>query len=82
MTQPGQTQGAEFDLGFHAIMHFGDDVALETHPAAHRRDDERLTAGCDRAESDGDDANANTVNAPSSPNAGPRIEAPAAGMSC
>ncbi len=27
----GQAQGASFDLDFHAIMHFGDDVALEKH---------------------------------------------------
>jgi hypothetical protein len=27
----GQITGASFDLDFHAIMHFGDDVALETH---------------------------------------------------
>jgi hypothetical protein len=31
MTETGQTRGADFDLDFHAIMHFGDDVALENH---------------------------------------------------
>lgn len=36
MTQTGQTQGADFDLDFHAIMHFGDDVALETHYVPRR----------------------------------------------
>ncbi|MGQ0520648.1 MAG: hypothetical protein ACT4PX_05800, partial [Actinomycetota bacterium] len=32
----GQIQGREFDLDFHAIMHFGDDVALETHYVPRR----------------------------------------------
>ncbi len=32
----GQIQGASFDLDFHAIMHFGDDVALEKHYVPRR----------------------------------------------
>ncbi|MCA1680468.1 MAG: hypothetical protein LC777_16705, partial [Actinobacteria bacterium] len=36
MTASGQTRGADFDLDFHAIMHFGDDVALETHYVPRR----------------------------------------------
>ncbi|MCA1680431.1 MAG: hypothetical protein LC777_16495 [Actinobacteria bacterium] len=36
MTKTGQTAGADFDLDFHAIMHFGDDVALETHYVPRR----------------------------------------------
>jgi hypothetical protein len=36
MTKTGQTQAADFDLDFHAIMHFGDDVALETHYVPRR----------------------------------------------
>jgi hypothetical protein len=36
MTNTGQTRGADFDLDFHAIMHFGDDVALETHYVPRR----------------------------------------------
>jgi hypothetical protein len=36
MTQTGQTNGNDFDLDFHAIMHFGDDVALETHYVPRR----------------------------------------------
>jgi hypothetical protein len=36
MTKTGQTNGADFDLDFHAIMHFGDDVALETHYVPRR----------------------------------------------
>jgi len=36
MTASGQTQGTDFDLDFHAIMHFGDDVALETHYVPRR----------------------------------------------
>lgn len=36
MIQTGQTQGTDFDLDFHAIMHFGDDVALETHYVPRR----------------------------------------------
>jgi hypothetical protein len=36
MTETGQTRGADFDLDFHAIMHFGDDVALESHYVPRR----------------------------------------------
>jgi hypothetical protein len=36
MIATGQTHGADFDLDFHAIMHFGDDVALETHYVPRR----------------------------------------------
>jgi transposase len=36
MTKTGQSNGADFDLDFHAIMHFGDDVALETHYVPRR----------------------------------------------
>ena len=36
MTKTGQSTGADFDLDFHAIMHFGDDVALETHYVPRR----------------------------------------------
>ena len=36
MIQTGQTRGADFDLDFHAIMHFGDDVALENHYVPRR----------------------------------------------
>jgi transposase len=36
MTATGQTHGTDFDLDFHAIMHFGDDVALETHYVPRR----------------------------------------------
>ncbi|HYN63180.1 MAG TPA: hypothetical protein VES36_01135, partial [Candidatus Limnocylindrales bacterium] len=36
MTATGQSQGADFDLDFHAIMHFGEDVALETHYVPRR----------------------------------------------
>jgi hypothetical protein len=36
MTATGQSNGADFDLDFHAIMHFGDDVALETHYVPRR----------------------------------------------
>jgi len=36
MTETGQTRGADFDLDFHAIMHFGDDVALEHHYVPRR----------------------------------------------
>jgi hypothetical protein len=31
MVRTGQTTGTEFDLDFHAIMHYGEEVALETH---------------------------------------------------
>jgi hypothetical protein len=45
MTQTGQTQGSDFDLDFHAIMHFGDDVALETDyvPRRSQRTESVLT---------------------------------------
>jgi hypothetical protein len=36
MLRTGQAGGAEFDLDFHAIMHYGDDVALETHDVPRR----------------------------------------------
>src|SRR6266498_4733797 len=36
MVRTGQAQGAEFDLDFHAIMHYGHDVALETHYVPRR----------------------------------------------
>ena len=36
MTKTGQTAGGDFDLDFHAIMHFGHDVALETHYVPRR----------------------------------------------
>jgi hypothetical protein len=36
MIETGQTRGADFDLDFHAIMHFGDDVALENHYVPRR----------------------------------------------
>lgn len=36
MVRTGQAIGAEFDLDFHAIMHYGDDVALETHYVPRR----------------------------------------------
>jgi len=36
MTLTGQTKGTDFDLDFHAIMHFGDDVALENHYVPRR----------------------------------------------
>ena len=36
MTDTGQTRGADFDLDFHAIMHFADDVALENHYVPRR----------------------------------------------
>ncbi|MGH9012170.1 MAG: hypothetical protein ACRDYF_20340 [Acidimicrobiia bacterium] len=41
----GQIQGQSFDLDFHAIMHFGDDVALETHyvPRRSQRTESVLT---------------------------------------
>jgi len=45
MVQTGQAGGREFDLDFHAIMHFGDDVALETHyvPRRSQRTESVLT---------------------------------------
>lgn len=41
----GQAPGASFDLDFHAIMHFGDDVALEEHyvPRRSQRTESVLT---------------------------------------
>ena len=36
MLATGQAQGKDFDLDFHAIMHFGDDVALENHYVPRR----------------------------------------------
>ena len=41
----GQAEGTSFDLDFHAIMHFGDDVALETHylPRRSQRTESVLT---------------------------------------
>lgn len=36
MTKTAQSTGGDFDLDFHAIMHFGDDVALETHYVPRR----------------------------------------------
>ena len=36
MLQTGQSHGTDFDLDFHAIMHFGDDVALQTHYVPRR----------------------------------------------
>jgi hypothetical protein len=41
----GQIEGRSFDLDFHAIMHFGDDVALETHyvPRRSQRTESVLT---------------------------------------
>jgi hypothetical protein len=36
MVRTGQAQGAEFDLDFHAIMHYGHDVALEAHYVPRR----------------------------------------------
>ena len=40
-----QIKGVSFDLDFHAIMHFGDDVALETHyvPRRSQRTESVLT---------------------------------------
>jgi transposase len=41
----GQARGPSFDLDFHAIMHFGDDVALEKHyvPRRSQRTESVLT---------------------------------------
>jgi hypothetical protein len=41
----GQIEGTSFDLDFHAIMHFGDDVALERHyvPRRSQRTESVLT---------------------------------------
>jgi transposase len=45
MLATGQTDGKDIDLDFHAIMHFGDDVALETHyvPRRSQRTESVLT---------------------------------------
>lgn len=45
MLASGQTEGRDFDLDFHAIMHFGSDVALETHyvPRRSQRTESVLT---------------------------------------
>lgn len=45
MLATGQTDGTDIDLDFHAIMHFGDDVALETHyvPRRSQRTESVLT---------------------------------------
>src|SRR6266508_2877850 len=36
MLRTGQAAGTDFDLDFHAIMHYGHDVALETHYVPRR----------------------------------------------
>jgi len=36
MTKTAQSTGGDFDLDFHAIMHFGDDVALQTQYVPRR----------------------------------------------
>lgn len=45
LVRNGQVDGTEFDLDFHAIMHFGDDVALEAHyvPRRSQRTESVLT---------------------------------------
>ncbi len=45
MLATGQAQGRDFDLDFHAIMHFGEDVALEKHyvPRRSQRTESVLT---------------------------------------
>jgi hypothetical protein len=45
MLRTGQAGGTEFDLDFHAIMHYGDDVALESHyvPRRSQRTESVLT---------------------------------------
>ena len=45
MTRTGQAAGHDFDLDFHAIMHYGDDVALQTHyvPKRSQRTEAVLT---------------------------------------
>jgi len=45
MLATGQTDGTDIDLDFHAIMHYGDDVALETHyvPRRSQRTESVLT---------------------------------------
>jgi transposase len=45
MLASDQAHGSDFDLDFHAIMHFGEDVALETHyvPRRSQRTESVLT---------------------------------------
>src|SRR6266498_2322478 len=45
MVRTGQATGTDFDLDFHAIMHYGHDVALETHyvPRRSQRTESVLT---------------------------------------
>jgi len=45
MQRTGQAPGRSFDVDFHAIMHYGDDVALETHyvPRRSQRTESVLT---------------------------------------
>jgi hypothetical protein len=45
MVGQGQAEGRDFDLDFHAILHFGDDVALEEHyvPRRSQRTESVLT---------------------------------------
>lgn len=45
MISTGAATGADFDLDFHTIMHYGDDVALETHyvPRRSQRTESVLT---------------------------------------
>ena len=45
MVGQGQAEGRDFDLDFHAIMHFGEDVALEQHyvPRRSQRTESVLT---------------------------------------
>jgi transposase len=45
MLRTGQATGTDFDLDFHAIMHYGHDVALETHyvPRRSQRTESVLT---------------------------------------
>jgi transposase len=45
MIRTGQAAGTDFDLDFHAIMHYGEDVALETHyvPRRSQRTESVLT---------------------------------------
>jgi len=45
MLTTGQARGQDFDLDFHAIMHFGEDVALEKHyvPRRSQRTESVLT---------------------------------------
>ncbi len=45
LVRNGQAEGKDFDLDFHAIMHFGEDVALESHyvPRRSQRTESVLT---------------------------------------